>query len=292
MGTMIKTGDFVILYNSERINYLVQVPEKGRFSTHRGHIEFSAIAGHEYGDDVRTHLGFLFFILRPSIADLSLKVKRTTTIVYPKDTGVVILRTLIHPGARVIECGSGSGGFTCILANFVRPNGRVYSYERRPEFSANARANTKRYGFEEFCEFFVRDPEHEGFDQTDVEMVFLDVPEPWSLIAPAHKVLAGGHVLAAIIPTVEQVRKTVSAMEMQGFTRIHVREIMERDILMRSSGTRPADRMVAHTGYVVLGHKVNRAGVAAMAMPEPEAAVSGPALRDEEETPEADALDG
>jgi tRNA (adenine57-N1/adenine58-N1)-methyltransferase len=248
----------------------VQVQEKGRFSTHRGHIDWSRIAGQLYGGDVRTHLGFLFFLLRPSIADLSLKVKRTTTIVYPKDTGLLLLRTIVYPGARVIECGSGSGGFTCIAASFVRPSGRVYSYERRPEFSANARQNVARYGLAEFCEFFVRDPEQEGFEQSDVDAVFLDMPEPWTLVGPAHRALAGGHVLAAIIPTVEQLRKTVSAMEMQGFARIHVREMLEREMLMRSSGTRPADRMVAHTVYVVLGHKVNRTGVAPVAAPEEE----------------------
>lgn len=264
---MIQVGDFVVLYHSERINYLVEVQERGRFSTHRGHIDWESIIGQEYGADVRTHLGFLFFLLRPSIADLSLKVKRSTTIVYPKDTGIVLLRTILFPGARVIECGSGSGGMTCILANFVRPHGRVYSYERRPEFSANARQNVVRYGLAQFCEFVVADPELAGFSQSEVDAVFLDVPEPWTLVAAAHRALAGGHVLAAIVPTVEQLRKTVSAMELQGFVRIHVREVLEREILMRSSGTRPTDRMVAHTVYVVLGHKVNRTGLALVEKP-------------------------
>jgi len=54
-------------------------------------------------------------------------------------------------------------------------------------------------------------------------------------------------------PTVEQVRKTVSAMEMQGFARIHVKEILEREILVRVTGIRPADRMVAHTVYLIMG---------------------------------------
>jgi tRNA (adenine57-N1/adenine58-N1)-methyltransferase len=246
----------------------VQVPEKGRFSTHRGNVEFARVTGREYGDEVRTHLGFLFYLLRPSIADLALKVKRSTTVVYPKDTGIVLLRSIIFPGARVIECGSGSGALTTILAHFVRPEGRVFSYERRPEFSAVARQNVGRYGLLQFCEFFVRDPEQEGFEQSGVDAVLLDVPEPWSLVPAAHRALAGGNVLSAIVPTVEQLRRAVSAMEVQGFARIHVKEMFERDILMRSSGTRPADRMVAHTVYVALGHKVNRAGLAAVEIEE------------------------
>jgi len=267
---MIKPGDYVILYHSRRMNYLVAVQPKGGFSTHRGQLPFDQIAGREFGDEVRTHLGFLFYLLKPSLADLAMKVKRATTIVYPKDVGTMLLAAAVFPGARVIEAGSGSGALTTILASFVRPDGRVYSYERRPEFSANARANVTKYGLAESCEFFVRDPESEGFEQSDVDAVLLDVPEPWTLIAPAHKALKGGYALVSISPTVEQVRKTVSAMEMQGFARIHVKEVLEREMLVRPTGIRPADRMVAHTVYLILGHKVNQPGLAGVAMPEPE----------------------
>jgi len=271
MGAMIKPGDQVILYHSERMNYLVTVQPKGSFSTHRGQLPFDQIAGKEFGDEMRTHLGFLFYLLKPGLADLAMKVKRSTTIVYPKDVGTMLLAAAVFPGARVIETGSGSGALTTILANFVRPDGRVYSYERRPEFSANARANVTKYGLDAFCEFFVRDPEHEGFAQSDVDAVLLDVPEPWTLIAPAHKALKGGYTLVSISPTVEQVRKTVSAMEMQGFARIHVKEVLEREILVRATGIRPADRMVAHTVYLIHGHKVNQPGLANVTMPEPDA---------------------
>ena len=270
MEAMIETGDYVILYHSDRMNYLVTVQAKGSFSTHRGQLPFDQIVGREFGDEVRTHLGFLFYLLKPGLADLAMKVKRSTTIVYPKDVGTMLLSAAVFPGARVIETGSGSGALTTILANFVRPDGKVYSYERRPEFSANARANVVRYGLGAFCEFFVRDPEQEGFEQSDVDAVLLDVPEPWTLIAAAYKALKGGHTFVSISPTVEQVRKTVSAMEMQGFARIHVKEVLEREILVRTTGIRPADRMVAHTVYLILGHKVNQPGLASVAVPEPD----------------------
>jgi tRNA A58 N-methylase Trm61 len=59
-------------------------------------------------------------------------------------------------------------------------------------------------------------------------------------------------------------------MEMQGFARIHVKEVMEREILVRATGIRPADRMVAHTVYLILGNKVNQPGLASVAVPEPD----------------------
>jgi len=254
----IQPGDFVMLFHSDRMKYLVQVPAQGKFSTHRGNIDYADIIGKELGAEVLTHMNCRFFLLKPTLADLELKVKRTTTVVYPKDIGLLLMQTMVFPGARVIEVGSGSGALTTVLASFVRPDGRVYSYERRPEFSANAQANVARYGLTQYCEFFVADPEHDGFAQTDVDAVFLDVPEPWTLTTPARKALRSGYALAAIVPTVEQLRKTVSALEMDGFVRIRVKEILERGMFVRPTGVRPADRMVAHTVYLVLAHKANR----------------------------------
>ena len=170
----------------------------------------------------------------------------------------MLLQSAIQPGARVIETGSGSGALTTVLATFVRPSGRVYSYERRPEFSVNARDNVRRYGLDEYVEFFVCDPEHEGFAQTGIDSILLDVPEPWTLLRPAHRALKGGFPVIAIVPNVEQVRRTVSTLELEGFARIRTREMLERSILVRPSGIRPADRMVAHTVYIITAQKINR----------------------------------
>ncbi len=252
---MIKAGDFVLLYHSEDFKFLVMVQEAGKFSTHRGNLNFSEMVGKSFGDWVETQMGARFYLLKPTLADLMLKVKRTTTIVYPKDTGFMLLQTLVFPGARVIEVGSGSGSLTTVLANFVRPDGRVYSYEKRPEFSANARENVARYGLDGVCEFFVADPAEQGFLQQDVDAVFLDVPEPWLLVGAARRALKSGHVLAALVPTVEQLRRLASALGAGGFVRIRAKEILERGLFLRETGIRPVDRMVAHTAYLVFAHK-------------------------------------
>jgi tRNA (adenine57-N1/adenine58-N1)-methyltransferase len=256
---MIKPGDFVLLYHSDNMKFLVMVQERGIFSTHRGNLDFATIAGREFGDWVETQYGTRFYLLKPTLADLAMKVKRTTTIVYPKDTGYLLLQTIIFPGARVIEVGSGSGALTAILASFVRPDGRVYSYERRPEFSQNALENVRKYGLDGFCEFFVADPAEQGFVQKEVDAVFLDVPEPWTLVGPARQALKGGFALAGLVPTLEQMRRFVSALGAEGFVRIRAKEILERGYFLRETGTRPVDRMVAHTVYLVLAHKSNEA---------------------------------
>ncbi len=254
---MLKTGDKILLYHGEKTKYLITLTEKGSFSTHRGNIGFDEIKTRDYGDTVKTHLGEVYHLLKPTIADLQKKVKRTTTIVYPKEAGMMLVRTMVFPGARVIEVGSGSGALTSILANFVRPTGKVYSYEARADFSENARHNIRQLDLLDYVEFKVRDVSKEGFDETEIDTVFVDVPEPWDIIPHAHKALKGGYPLVSLSPTVEQVRKTKAIMELTGFTRIKAVELLERELLIRPSGSRPAERMISHTGYLIFGHKLN-----------------------------------
>lgn len=266
---MLKPTDLVLLYNSEKANYLLSLPQAGTFSTHKGNINLGEILGKEYGDEIKTHTGDIFYLLKPTIADLAMKVKRTTTIVYPKDAGMMLVRTIIFPGAKVIEAGGGSAALTVMLANFIRPDGKVYSFERRKDFLENARANIKRYGLEQWVCLIEADVEKEGFQLKGIEpnnvsneawadAVFIDLPEPWGVINFTHQVLKGGHSLVSLSPTVEQIKKTKSALELTGFTRIRVIELLEREMLVKFSGTRPQERMVSHTAYLLFAQKINQ----------------------------------
>ncbi|MEO0092157.1 MAG: tRNA (adenine-N1)-methyltransferase [candidate division WOR-3 bacterium] len=252
---MLKVGDLVLFYHNERAKYLIALQEKGHFSTHKGNISFDEVLQKDFGDVINTHTGTPFYILRPTLADLSIKVKRTTTIVYPKDAGLMLLKSFVYPGAQVIEAGTGSGALTAILATFVQPNGKVYSYEARQDFSDNAQENLKRLGLDRYVEFYVRDVERQGFAQKDVDAVFIDLPEPWIAIKPAYEALKGGHSFCSLSPNMEQVRKTKAVLELEGFVRIKVVEILERELLVRITGTRPTERMISHTAYLVFAQK-------------------------------------
>ncbi|MCX7785057.1 MAG: tRNA (adenine-N1)-methyltransferase [candidate division WOR-3 bacterium] len=255
---MLKVGDLVLLYHNERAKYLIAVQDKGHFSTHKGNIDFAEVLHKSFGEVINTHTGIPFFILRPTLADLSMKVRRTTTIVYPKDAGLMLLRSFVYPGAQVIETGTGSGALTAILATYVQPYGKVYSYEVRQDFSDNAKENLKRLGLDNYVEFYVRDVEKQGFEQKEVDAVFVDLPEPWIAIRPAFDALKGGSSFCSLSPNTEQVRKTKSVLELEGFVRIKVVEIWERELLVRVTGTRPAERMVSHTAYLVFAQKGQR----------------------------------
>lgn len=252
----IKIGDIILIHLDEKREYMVSAQEQLRLSSDLGEILVKDLIGKPYGFIGETHLGRPFYCLKPSLSDLMMKVKRTTTVVYPKDLGYLLLETSIGPGSRVIEVGTGSGSLTLVLARLTAPDGRVYSYERNEEFSANARNNVVRLGTSNNVEYFIRDVAIEGFLQTDCDAVFIDVPEPWDIVPHAAAALKGGHHTVSWSPNIEQVQKTVNALKAHGFIRIRTVEIFMRDLLVRERGIRPREHGITHTAYLTRGQKI------------------------------------
>jgi tRNA (adenine57-N1/adenine58-N1)-methyltransferase len=255
-ANLIKNKDLVMLYIDEKRQFFVQVVPGLRVSTDHGDLNLSDIVGKPFGFVGKTHLGRDFFCLKPSTADLMMKVRRLTTIVYPKDLGYLLLETAVGPGSRVIELGTGSGALTMVLAKMVAPDGIVYSYERREDFIENARKNLERVGHAGNVEFRCADVAQTGFAQHEVDAIFIDVPEPWEIVPKAFEALKGGHHLVSWSPNVEQVRRTTDALASHNFKCIRTKEIIERELLVRQQGMRPRERGITHTAYLTRAQKI------------------------------------
>ena len=99
---MVKTGDLVFLYNDEKRNFLLKVDDR-TLHTDKGFIKINTLVGKQFGEKVKTNLDLPFYILRPYLHEMIMKVRRKTQILYPKDIGIIITRAHIFPGAKVIE---------------------------------------------------------------------------------------------------------------------------------------------------------------------------------------------
>jgi tRNA (adenine57-N1/adenine58-N1)-methyltransferase len=155
----------------------------------------------------------------------------------------------------VVECGTGSGGLTSVLAHFVGDTGRVVSYEKREEFSLLARRNCEKWGVAQRVDFKVRDIA-DGFDERDADAVFLDLPNPWDYMDRAKEALAPGNRLGILVPTVNQVEKVLDALSDNSFSDVQVSEILLRYYKTNSRRIRPEDNMIGHTGYLIFGSSV------------------------------------
>jgi tRNA (adenine57-N1/adenine58-N1)-methyltransferase len=142
-----------------------------------------------------------------------------------------------------------------LLGYHVAPEGHVFSYEIREDFAKVARKNLIKAGLKELVTVKQKDI-LEGITETNVDALVLDMAVPWEVVPIAYTALKGGGVLTSFSPTIEQTQKTVDALYASHFTEIATRELIEREILVRKGKTRPATRMIGHTGYVTSARKV------------------------------------
>ncbi|MBN1642311.1 MAG: tRNA (adenine-N1)-methyltransferase [Anaerolineae bacterium] len=248
-------GDLVLLFSKDYKQYVIALRAGARMQTHRGIVAHDDLIGQPLGRQVRTHLGHVLLVLEPSTGDLIRRVKRVTQIMYAKDIGYVLLRLNIRPGARVIEAGTGSGGLTIALARTVQPSGHVYSYEHQPEIQGVAQENVRALGLGEYVTFRLRDIA-DGFEEHEVDALFLDVRDPWSYLAQAHAALKGGGFFGAIVPSTNQVAHLLNDLQRSAFSVLEVEELILRPYKAVPARLRPMDRIVGHTGYLVFARKV------------------------------------
>ncbi|MBI3742275.1 MAG: tRNA (adenine-N1)-methyltransferase [Chloroflexi bacterium] len=251
-----RAGDHVLLLSPDDKRYLVRLTPGARLDTHRGYITHDALIDQLFGSAIKTQLGHAFLIVHPSTSDWVMHIKRASQIIYPKEIGYIVLQLNIVPGARVIEAGTGSGGLTLALARLVRPNGKIYTYEERDDMLARAQKNFARAGVLDVIEMKQRDI-RAGFDEKNVDALFLDVREPWLFLAQAHAALKGGGFFGALVPTTNQISALLDEMNLRAdWTDIQVVEILLRGYKPVAERLRPVDRMVAHTGYLIFARAI------------------------------------
>jgi tRNA (adenine57-N1/adenine58-N1)-methyltransferase len=253
--TVAQENDLVLIIGPRGKRFIIRLQAGATRHTHKGIIEHDALIGLPLGRHVESHLGERFLVLEPSTHDLIMNVRRNTQIIYPKEAGYVLLKMNVYSGGRVIEAGTGSGALTLALARAVAPEGRVYSYESRPEMQRNAERNLNRVGLSEAVEFKTRNIA-EGFDETDVDALFLDVRTPWDYLEQSRQALKGGGFFGGLVPTANQVSDLIAGLERHAFGHIEVEELLVRAYKPVAERLRPADTMVGHTGYLIFARKI------------------------------------
>jgi len=254
-STHTQAGDLVQLVGLRHKSFIFPLSQGGDFHTHRGILRHDDLIGLPWGTQVFSHLGAPFFLLQPSLADLLLDLKRNTQILYPKDIGFILLTMGIGPGQKVIEAGTGSGSMTIALAYAVGAEGRVVSYEQRDEMQKLAYKNISRTGLASRVDFKLRDIQL-GLDETDADAFFLDVSNPYDYIAQVRAALKPGGYFGSIIPTVNQAEILLRALRRHRFAFLEMCEILLRYYKPEPDRLRPTDRMVAHTGFLVFGRRI------------------------------------
>ena len=151
----------------------------------------------------------------------------------------------------MLEAGVGSGALSMSL---LRAGAVVSGYELREDFCARARANVERFCGPEALERYrteIRDV-YEGIDETGLDRVVLDLPEPWRVVSGAAGALRPGGILLAYVPSIVQVQRLRRALDDSPFALHDTVEVLHRGWHVEGDAVRPNHRMVAHTGFLTV----------------------------------------
>ncbi|MFN2589610.1 MAG: tRNA (adenine-N1)-methyltransferase [Actinomycetota bacterium] len=257
MSAPFEAGERVLLVDDRGRRFLVKLQSGAAFHFHGGAVPHDLILGSEEGVIVHSTNGARLACYRPTMADFILKMPRGAQVVYPRDIGAILVFADIGPGTTVLEAGTGSAALTLALARATGPDGRVVSYEMRPDHHERAVANLESFlgKVPSWVELRLGDVREVATTGETFDRAVLDLPEPWSVLSEVTQAMHAGGLLSTYLPTTNQVQQCVLAMEAAGYEEVSTFEVMLRSWHVTERSVRPDHRMVAHTGFVTVGRR-------------------------------------
>lgn len=204
------------------------------------------------GSKVTSNMGKEFTVFDPSFMDLYKKIKRNAQIIPLKDIGLIAAETGINRNSKIVDAGAGSGAVCGFLANIAK---EVTTYEIREDFIKIVEHNIS---FLNLKNIKVKNKNiYEGIDEKNIDLVVLDLPEPWLAIESAKKALKVGGFLVSYSPSVPQMMDFVNAINKdENFSHIKSSEIIEREWEIDGRKVRPRSQQIGHSGFISFARRI------------------------------------
>jgi len=134
-------------------------------------------------ENVERHLFLPKEMEEEAYLDTPLHIGEGQTISAPHMVAIMVEALDLHPGHKVLEVGGGSGYHAAVMAEMVKPNGKVYSIERIEMLAEWGRQNLRTAGNDKLVEIIVADgskglPDKAPFDRISIAAAAPSVPEP------------------------------------------------------------------------------------------------------------------
>lgn len=173
------------------------------------------------------------------------KMARHAQIIREKDAGVIIAYTGITSDSIVIDSGSGSGALACRLGLVAK---KVITYDVDERSLAATKKNVELLGLKNVS--IKEGSAYDGFSERNVDVIILDLPEPYNAIKSAKKSLVSGGSLVSYSPNIGQCQQMVIDARKAGFVHERTIELIERDWVIDERRCRPDFAGLGHTGFL------------------------------------------
>ena len=186
-----------VLLNKEGFCYFVRDTSKDYHCEH-GFFSIEDLKKKD-GSAIKTNLGKVFLIFDAAFIDCYQRIKRNAQIISPKEIGMIVAETGLNRDSFVVDAGAGSGALCCFLANLCR---EVITYDIRDDFIEVVKKNKEFLGLKNLK--IKKGDVYEKIEEEGVDVVTLDVPEPWKALPVVAKALkVGGFVVAYNVTTTQ-----------------------------------------------------------------------------------------
>ncbi len=201
---------------------------------------------------VKSNTGKQFFIMPSNFVDKFARIKRLAQIITLKDIATIITETGINKESKVVDAGAGSGALACALANICK---QVTTYEIRKKFIKIVKENK---GLFELKNLKIKNKDiYKKIDEKNLDLITLDLPEPWKALKNTARSLKAGAFLVAYLPQITQVIELVKHLDKhKNFIYIKTLENIQRRWNISGKIARPESRMIGHTAFIVFARKV------------------------------------
>ncbi|MEM0444948.1 MAG: hypothetical protein QXO86_05710 [Nitrososphaerota archaeon] len=249
-------GDKVFIVTETGHRYSFTIRKGQVFHSSDGYFEADRIVQLDQGGEIVSNIGRRGVIFKPLLFETLLSLPRRTQVTYPKDLGFILVLSGVKPGSKVVEGGTGSGVLALLLATYVSPSGKVFSYDLSDEnFPAISRL-AERMGLSDVL-VLKRGDICSSVEENCVDAFIVDLPQPWEAVDQAKKSLRGGGMFVSIVPTVDQLARTCESLRDRGFLEYFSGELLIRPWRVKAGMTRPHHVARAHTVFIVAARKTS-----------------------------------
>ncbi len=204
------------------------------------------------GSVIKADNGKEFVLLDASHIDIYKRFRKLPQTIPLKDIGFIIGETGINKESIVVDGGLGSGALSSALAHVVK---HVISYEIRDDCIKTAESNIKMIGLTNIT--VKKKSLYDGIDESDVDLITLDLPEPWKVVPHAVKALKVGGFLVSYSPSVPQVQDFVAEVHKHDkLLYLKSVELIERLWEVEGRRVRPKSTGIGHSGFLSFARRI------------------------------------
>lgn len=216
------------------------------------HTPFGTIKNDKFKkNEVKTDKNKIFNVINPTFPDLWETLERGPQIMLQKDIGFVIAKTGINKNSKIVDAGGGSGSLCLSLANLCK---EITVYEINPEHYDVIAKNVKMFGVSNLN--LKQENIYQGINESDLDLITLDLPEPWQVIEHAETSLKQGAHLVVYLPNLNQAKMFIECTKRSRIKVTEIIELIERKWKIEDKIMRPEFQMLGHTGFLTFCRKL------------------------------------